>query len=169
MKSTPAIVYISLIFILFSCENENGSQNLPELSVNLVHHSPCKGSKSTYQIADIPSSQSCLEYSYDAANKVLRLKHINAGFNCCPDSLYCHVAFNQDTIIISEFEESALCNCDCLFDLEFEVSGVEMQPCQLKLIEPYASDQDKIVFGINLIIDQEGTFCVFRTQYPWNI
>ncbi len=169
MRYKTAIVLLSTIFISVSCEKESGNRESTELSGRLISNTACKSLKSANQLAGMTSNQSCLEYSYDAANKVLKLKHINAGFNCCPDSLYCYVTLSKDTILISEFEESALCNCCCLFDLDIEVTGVEMRHYQLKLVEPYVVNQDEIVFGMNLLINQEGSFCVNRTQYPWGI
>jgi hypothetical protein len=97
------------------------------------------------------------------------LKHINAGFNCCPDSLSCDVALHGDTIIISEFEKSSLCHCNCLFDVDIEVNNIQKQNYQIRLIEPYAGKQAGIIFGMNLLTEQEGSFCVSRTQYPWGI
>jgi hypothetical protein len=170
MKKALDEAFILLLSLLvFACEHDNINKELSGLSGKLISHSTCKSIKSAGLDAETPTNQSCVEYSFDASNSRLSLKHINAGFNCCPDSIYCHVSLSHDTIIISESEESSLCNCNCLFDLEIEVSGVEAQEYQIKFIEPYAADQEKMAFGLNLLMDHAGSYCVTRTQYPWGI
>jgi hypothetical protein len=102
-------------------------------------------------------------------SKILIFKHINAGFNCCPEGFYCNVSLKNDTIVIEEFENSSLCDCNCLFDLDIEVKGVETKTYQIKFIEPYCGDQAKLEFPVNLAVLKDGIFCVTRTRYPWGI
>jgi hypothetical protein len=56
----------------------------------------------------------------------LTLKHVDAGFSCCPDSLYCNIGLKGDTILIQEFEKTAVCKCNCLYDLDIEINGVDI-------------------------------------------
>jgi hypothetical protein len=172
MKTTTNTIVIFLFAGLFiiSCENEKtGSQQL-KITGNLVNNSACKNElKSNSGLFDTPDSLSCIEYSFDDLNNKLTIKHINAGFNCCPDSLYCNVSLSNDTVIIEEFEASALCNCDCLYDLDMELDGVIPQKYHIRFIEPYAQDQEKLIFDIDLTKVKEESFCVTRKGYPWGM
>jgi len=112
---------------------------------------------------------SCSEYLFDKENNKLTLKHINAGFNCCPDSLYCIVELKSDTILIQEFEKSAPCRCNCLYDLDIEIGSVDLKKYQIKFIEPYVADHNELLFEIDLTKNSTGSYCVTRKQYPWGV
>lgn len=71
--------------------------------------------------------------------------------------------------MIQEYEKVADCKCECLYDLEIEVNGVDFKKYQIKFIEPYALEQDKLDFEVDLTKDSNGTYCVTRKQYPWGI
>lgn len=160
------LAVFALAFLTISCEKEKNKQLA--LTGQLVNHSACKnGLKSTNERANTPDTLTCIDYSFDASNKLLSIKHINAGFNCCPDSMYCNVKISNDTIIVQEYEKSSLCNCNCLFDLDIEINGVDSKTYQIKFIEPYSGDQEKIVFEADLGKDKSGSFCATRKQYPW--
>ena len=152
--------------LLFSCEEEKEKQLV--LAGTLINNTNCKDNfKSAPGNKITADSLSCIDYSY---NKIkLTIKHINAGFNCCPEKLYCNISLVSDTIIIQEFEKSALCDCNCLYDLDIEISGVETKKYILKLIEPYCGNQEKLIFEIDLTRETEGLYCVTRKQYPWGI
>jgi hypothetical protein len=137
-----------------------------ELNGKLVNHSSCKFDKSAgNQTGEY--NYSAASYSYQPLNKKLKVTHYNAGFNCCPDSIYCEVNLINDTIHVIEYEESAQCNCDCLFDLNIEVSGVEAKSYFVKFTEPYLGDQTKLEFSVNFASDTTGLYSVTRTSYPW--
>jgi len=110
-----------------------------------------------------------VDYSFNANTNTLTITHINAGFNCCPDSLYCKISKNIDTIIIQEFEKIPQCNCNCLYDLDIEINGVESKKYQIKFVEPYVGEQGKLEFEIDLKNNEIGSYCVTRKQYPWGI
>ena len=164
------IVYLVLsgfivMFLVLFCENDNHNQNI---TGGLVKNSACK-SKSEVSNTGIPSDQSCITYAFEKSTGKLSVKHINAAFNCCPGDLTCTVKLSGDTIIIQESEEKAMCNCDCLFDLDIEATGVTSGKYQVKFVEPYSGNQEKIVFEIDLVNKPEGTFCATRNKYPWGI
>lgn len=158
-------------FISFSlqrCDKEDPIQSI--LTGKLTSHSDCKsGRKSAETTKGIPDTLSCVNYSYDSLSNKLTLKHINAGFNCCPEKLYCEVTASKDTIIISEFETSSLCDCDCLYDLEFVLSGVDEKSYYIRFVEPYCGDQEKLIFDADLSENKTGSFCVKRNRYPWGL
>ncbi len=169
MKSTiHSILAASILTILvYSCEKDNTKQST--LTGKLISNSDCKSSKSANLKTDTPDSLTCIDYTFDASSNKLSITHINAGFNCCHDSLYCKISISGDTIIIQELEKTSLCNCDCLYDLNIEINGVEAKKYQVKFIEPYSGEQEKIVMGLDLTKDKEGSYCVTRKEYPWGI
>lgn len=164
-----SILTVVAIIILFAgCENEKENAEQLVLSGKIVSHSDCKNDKSD-SVLLISDSSSCADFSFDATTNRLYIKHINAGFNCCPDSLYCTVKVSNDTIIIQEFENEQLCNCSCLYDLDIEIEGVGSQKYQIKFIEPYCGNQEQIIFGVDFSVQKQGLYCVTRNQYPWGI
>lgn len=167
MKTKLSYLVLALMagILLYQCEKENQTET--SLEGVLVKHSACKSSvKSAETTAD---TLSCLQYHYDVENHKLTVKHINAGFNCCPGELYCSFSMISDTIVIKELEKSPLCNCNCLFDLDMEITGVDARKYQVKVVEPYAEELEKLVFEVNLAQESEGSFCVTRKTYPWGV
>ena len=71
--------------------------------------------------------------------------------------------------MIEEKEEAAQCDCNCLYDLEIEIEGVEEQSYQINVFEPYALDQAKLSFSIDLKSEPSGSFSVIRKIYPWGL
>jgi len=164
MKPVIALIAISLLFA--GCWDDNGNNN-SNIEGKVLNYSACGGFKSARISKNTPDSLSCVEYIFDAANKKLDISHYNSGFNCCPDSLYCKVSVNGDTIIISEFEKKVGCKCNCLYDMEIEVTGVTAKKYTIRMVEPYAGSQQKIIFLTDLANEKEGSFCAVRKQYPW--
>ena len=162
------LIAFLLLLTLCSCKPESENPKELNLSANFLTNNPeCNHLKSAEIIRSTPNSQSCIEYYFDQSTKILLIKHLNAGFNCCPEKLWCTVAYRNDSIIIQEFEKHMGCKCNCLYDLDLEVLGVEPGNYQLRMIEPYAGNQDKIRFELDLLTQKRGTFCVTRKQYPW--
>lgn len=166
------VVYLVLI-VIFCLNPITGCIVDPEpgTEVNLtaiLHGDPqCKGIRSADFTDGTPNTQSCVEFTYNQTLNTLVLKHINAGFNCCPDSLSCTAVFRNDTIFVQEFEKNMGCKCNCLYDLEMELGGVEPGKYLLKLIEPYAQNQEPLCFEVNLVNQNHGSYCVSRLIYPW--
>jgi len=162
--------YLSILFlliVLYSCDKDNHESS--DISGSLENYSECKNNLKSTNATDVLSNMSCIEYSYNSLSESLKLKHINAGFNCCPEKLYCTVTTNADTVIINEHEQAALCRCNCLYDLEIKIIGVNPKKYVIKFIEPYSGNSKKIVFNVDLTAEQEGIFCVVRSNYPWGI
>jgi len=159
--------------LFYSCEelfNSNADESAIPVTGEVVDKSSCKyGLKMTSGIYEVPDSISVVEYEYDISEHILYLTHINAGFNCCPDSLYCLVKNARDTIKIEEFEKNASCRCNCLYDLDIEIEGVLPRIYFLAFIEPYAVNMDSIGFGVNLAENSKGSFSVIRKNYPWGM
>lgn len=174
MKNFIYSLFTALLIglVIYSCEENkdkgDGDAKKSVITGQLVSNSPCKDDlflKS--QIVVAPDSISRVEYSFDNNTNKLIMKHINAGFNCCPDSLYCKIELKGDTILIQEFEKEAGCKCNCLYDMDIEINGVGMNQYQVKFVEPYAGEMDKIEFEIDLANAANGSFSVIRKRYPW--
>ena len=166
------IFKISILFfigaLVLGCEKEEKPP--AEISGQLINNTQCKDFfKSASEGNITPDTLSCIEYTFNQTDSILTLKHINAGFNCCPEVLSCEVTASGDTLIIEEFEKSALCYCDCLYDLDIIINGVVEGSYHIKMVEPYALDKEELFFEIDLKEDKSGSFCVVRTQYPWGI
>ena len=166
------IIYSILFFatigsIVFSCNNREETTDPSGISGSLTNHSDCKNLKPGDLKSDIADTMSCVNYAYNGSNHELAMKHVNAGFNCCPGKLYCTVNTINDTIIIREYETEQLCNCNCLFDLEFKLQDVVKGKYRVKFVEPYAGDQPELLFEMDLNSFSEGEFCVVRKLYPW--
>jgi hypothetical protein len=156
--------FLFVTSFIISCENEE-----QVLTGKITASSGCKSTKTSGDANDTPGNQSCAYYKYNRSDKKLLIEHINAGFNCCPEKLSCYVAMNSDTLTIWEYEKAALCNCNCLFDLDIEISGILSKKYQVKFVEPYSGNQEKIIFEADLGKNPEGSFCVIRKQYPWGL
>jgi len=75
------LIVILIICQIPSCQKEKVN---PDLTGEVVNNSDCKTFKSASLTADVPDNQSCVAWTYDHSSDKLSLKHINAGFNCCP-------------------------------------------------------------------------------------
>jgi hypothetical protein len=156
--------------VIISCEKNDGNDKQFIISGQLISNSTCKNDlKSSLQVVETSDSLSCVEFTFDNEKNKLTLKHINAGFNCCPDSLYCKIELKGDTILIQEFEKTAQCHCNCLYDLDINIHGVESKKYQIKFVEPYVSEQNKLIFEIDLTKESNGKNCVTRKLYPWGM
>lgn len=113
------------------------------------------------------SDVECLEYEYDGRS-VLRLKHVNAGFNCCPGTISADIEIASGRIFIRESESSSLCDCNCLFDLDYEVVLLAPGLYRIEVVGPYQPSGDPpLEFLADLTGPSSGSFCVKRSRYPW--
>lgn len=167
MKIHAVYLMVALTIIFLAGCNHEKAPVTSGITGSVTDHSDCK----QFQAANLnftePDTFSCVQYSYDPANFKLSMQHINAGFNCCPEEIYCEIHTSNDTIIIQEFEKEQACNCLCLFDLDIEVNNVDQNKYVLKFVEPYAEGQEELIFGIDLTSGNEGEYCVIRKGYPW--
>jgi len=162
------ILHSILVFVLILASCENGNQEPLDFSGKVISRSDCKHNvRSATVTAAIADSITCVEYAFDASTNKLILKHINAAFNCCMDSLYCHASLKSDTIQVEEIENGLPCKCNCLYDLTIELNGVEAKKYYVRFIEPLIGEQTELVFKIDLSKDTVGSYGMTRKQYPW--
>ncbi len=135
-----------------------------------VIFSDCKTFQKASSPDSTPPNQTCIEYQYDGQS-VLSINHINAGFNCCPDELAAIISIEGNVITIEEVEYlySGGCDCLCLFNLDYEITGLPPGEYTVIVIEPYRHpDDEPLEFTINLSSSpSSGSHCVYRSYYPW--
>ena len=166
---TLVIMFVAII-LLASCNNLNNTTAPVSGSIKarLLDYSDCKTNIINDQIFVLDSSnQDCIEYNYNI-DKVLKLKHYNAAFNCCPAKITADIKITENIITITEHEQSQGCKCNCLYDLSYELKNVPNGKYKIIINEPYKleSEQDLEV-EINLIPLMTGDSCVKRNHYPW--
>ena len=170
MKSSiysVTVITIMIVTTIFGCKKDD-SKNSLVFGGKLISKSECK-SNFKMIVAPTPDTLSCVDYYFDKSTNKLFLNHINAAFNCCPDSVYCNISLENNTIVVREYESASPCDCDCIYDLNIEVNGIETKSYQIKFIEPYAESEDEILFNIDLESELSGSYCVVRKGYPWGM
>jgi hypothetical protein len=128
----------------------------------LINHTDCKESFDD----DSPKNFDCIEYDYNDEDLLL-LKHVNAGFNCCPE-ITANISIIENKIIIKEIELSGDCDCICLFDVYYRIEDLSPGEYTISVEEPYIrDDEENLEFSVSLSSPISGNFCVERYHYPW--
>ena len=169
MNRTPVLCLLAgalavvLALLAEGCSSPSG----PDPVGRLVARTDCKSFGAPGAAAASPSSRECVEYDYDGRGR-LKLKHVNAGFNCCPGTISATVEVSNGDILIKERESSSLCDCDCLYDVDYEIAGLAGGTWRISVIGPYQPDGDPpLEFLVDLSQASSGSYCVERTRYPW--
>ena len=159
-------------FILLLCV---GCRNLPvvipipegEPEGYTVSNTGCKIIMSMPFDDQYPSNFDVIKYIYQ--NNTLHLKHINTAFNCCPDSVGGYISIDENIIEINEFELGPVCDCICLFDVEYQISNLDEDKINLNVIQLYLGDETKVHnITISLADSTEGIHKIDRgNHYPW--
>jgi hypothetical protein len=106
-------------------------------------------------------SLECMEYSFEGGT--LKLRHVNAGFNCC-GAKSAQVTVADGEIRIVESEEQNPCDCECLFDLDMEVVNLPAGTYRI-LVTGSLGGLD---FVVDLAAQPSGSYCEKRDRYPWH-
>jgi len=107
-------VNISDLVFLVNFLFKGGPEPCSEPCGSMVSYTGCLKSVDT-----IESNWDCIEYEYNGGN-LLTLKHVNAGFNCCP-VIGVDISVEDNLIMIVEsetYDSLGPCYCLCLFDLD---------------------------------------------------
>ncbi|UCG50442.1 MAG: hypothetical protein JSW58_09510 [Candidatus Latescibacterota bacterium] len=135
-------------------------------AIQLVDIGECKNFSTGIPRVSAPSDQDCIEFWY-VGGSVLNLRHVNAGFNCCP-VVDVDIRVEGDVITIEEIEIEGMCACLCLFDVNYEIQNLAPGVYHLVVIEPYLPTGDPVLeFDMDLTSEPTGRHCVPRSQYPW--
>ncbi|MBN2381340.1 hypothetical protein JXQ70_00520 [bacterium] len=164
------LVYMQVLIVLaflMACNQSDTSESASELFVQL-NHGDCKEFGADDQAASAgPSNhQDCLEIQ--ANGNVLQLRHLNAGFNCCPAQINAEVTLEGPILTISESESEQGCHCLCLYDLDYTIQGLGPGIYTVRVVEPYLEPGDSV---LECQFDMDGSSstscCVDRHHYPW--
>lgn len=139
----------------------------PEAS--LVGTSECKSYQLGKSTAYVSPDSECVAYEYDGLN-ILRLTHINTGFNCCPEPIFAEILIEPGLITIDEFEGMELggCDCLCLFDVDYEIINLPPGEYTIRINGLYLlPGEEPIEFTVDLAANPSGQYCVYRGHYPW--
>ncbi len=161
------IVLFAILLVFTGCKTNNESESI--VSGEVISNSDCKSLKTSNSVLDISDTLSCINYEFNISSNSLFIKHINSGFNCCPENIYCEVEFINDTIIVKEYGKDAACGCLCLFDVDITIKGLQAKTYIIKFVETYCGNQDKLIFELDLSARASGDFCVTRKNYPWGV
>jgi len=153
-----------IIALSAGCESENANpsnnqnnQNNQQPTLVSYDHSECKGAAKTMDSAALQGFE-CVAWSYDGAG-ALALHHVNARFNCCPDDtlgLTGEVAFEGNTITLTESDNGGNCRCECPYDLSYELRNVAPGAYQV-VVAPFEAP-----LALELAGAGEGAFCIDR-------
>ncbi len=156
-----------LALVMSGCQDSG--ENPDQATGRLLRTDGCKSfSQDGAAGLAVASSEDCLEYRFDGS--VLRLKHVNACFNCCPGEVRADVRVSGRGITITESEQMAGCYCQCLFDLDLEVDNLPPGSYLIQVIEPYVPEgEEPLTFAVQLEAGAAGRFCVERATYPWDV
>jgi len=155
-----------LIILLSSC-NENGLFN--RKNIISITHSACKTFYRSANLDTVERTKDMIEYFYDTSTRILKIKHYNAAFNCCPGKIHGEIVSDSFNIIITEIEKANNpCDCSCLYDLEYQIDNLAPGQYSLQIIEPYLTAPDEALkFIIDLKNTTYDTLSKLRTNYPW--
>jgi len=134
----------------------------------LTSFSECKSLTKDVTSPEVSSDLDCISYIY-GNDSVLYLRHINAGFNCCPDSFTATFAISEANIVIDEMEVVSMpCLCLCLFDLDYRINGLPPGVYTLRVNEPYLWEGgEPLEFTLDLTPYSSDFLCITRENYPW--
>lgn len=167
MLCSACLATIVLACLAGSCASPSG----PGAAGQLVGRTDCKdfGASGLGAATAPTSSQECVDYDYDGRGG-LKLKHVNAGFNCCPGTISATIDISGGSVRINERESSSLCDCDCLYDLDYEIAALAPGLYRISVVGPYQPEGDPpLEFFADLTHASSGSHCVERTRYPWGL
>lgn len=135
-------------------------------SYRLINVEGCLEITDSIEDSDITTKEECLRYNYNEADQILLLNHIHAGFNCCvyPTG---DINIEGNTIkIIESFTGDDICDCECLFNLDYEVINLVPGVYTFTVNNVYNLPEE-LTFTVDLSSENEGVYCITRDQYPW--
>jgi len=162
-----------VVLVLAVCFITKGCKNCTDIEADpvgeLLASTNCKHTQS--QLNDIRAgnliADDCVSFSYDG-DGTLMIKHINAGFNCCPGRITAEIEINENRITIVEKESESGCHCLCLYDLDYKIENLPPGEYIFQIVEPYISAEDApIEITLKLKSAIPWDYCFPRKNYPW--
>ena len=169
-KAHRLVTAFALLCFTSSCGDSDkpGGHGQTDSLGRLTGYSDCKSGGLATSLTGRPTGEDCIEYDHDSVSTLL-LTHVNAGFNCCPDSLTAEIRITEDSIIISETELlTNPCDCLCLFDLDYEITNLPPGTYTIRVNELNLQEGDEILeFTVDLSASPSDEHCLSRNHYPW--
>jgi hypothetical protein len=161
----PLAIIVSFVAaLLFSgCTNETQPTSSSP-TIKIVDSSVCLN-----HVAEIVPNKDkdCFEYEY--LNGILKIKHLNAPFNCCPGEFLADISVENGVITITENSAEDACSCYCIFNLDYEIQGIVPGNYTIRFIEHLQFDGDEpLEAQVSLTPGAKGDYCVLRGHYPWS-
>jgi len=152
-----------IIVFLGCCSPYEKQETSSDIFVHLTY-GDCKEFSAEQSVA--VAHQDCVEV-FAGLNEV-RIKHVNAAFNCCPGTINAYVRLENQVILVHESETEAGCDCQCLYDLNYSLQGLKPGTYSLVVVGPYTQDNDRnLECEINLPQDTTAHNCLDRHYSPW--
>jgi hypothetical protein len=134
---------------------------------SLIGQTGCKYMKDS-PTDTLPPNQDCLIYTYDGQDR-LTITHANTCFNCCILNTTAAFSYAGNMVTIDEGEvlEEGGCDCQCLYDVEYEITGLPPGEYTFVVNGMYLGSNMPIEVTLDLTTAGSGQMCVTRTGYPW--
>lgn len=177
---TVLTVILFAILLAHGCSDEITPpvDDVPtHISGNLVHCTECKDN--IYGLGTgSPVTPDCVTWDWDGSD-TLRIVHVNAALNCCPGTIAGIIRPVYDSpgdesrfvgLEITEVEgdDAPMCHCLCLYDLSYEISGIEGGTLRIRFLEKYIADgAEPLEVTVDLGAEPSGSHCIQRYTYPW--
>jgi hypothetical protein len=124
-------VYFLILLVLLllkapGCKSSVIENSNPEGT--LLNYAGCKGeTASTFQQQGKGSinqgeAPECIVFEYNGS--ILKLTHVNAWLNCCPELITAVLQIQDQSISITEEEAVLGCFCDCYYDIDYQISNL---------------------------------------------
>lgn len=165
----PVWICLLVIPIMVGCgdDPENPSPE-PGPVGQLVDATECKNKDRSDDPPVLPADRGFLFWSYDLDSGLLRIEHVNAALNCCPEYT-ATVTIVGNRLMITETEIQGMCHCLCLYDFAFEVTGLPVGVYEITVDEECLDPKDPLLEGfIDLTQAEFGTIQAIRGHYPWD-
>jgi hypothetical protein len=163
-RTLPLLALVVPALLASGCSEENPAGADDAYGV-LLESVGCKTAEGNMD-AQLASGEECLEWALHAG--VLSMKHVDAAFNCCPESLSAEVLIDGSLITVIEdedFDGGSPCDCICLFDLHIAVYDLAPGVYTISLSGPYSPEP--LDTTIDLAAQPTGRYCEDRESYPW--
>ncbi len=157
-------LYIIMILFLFLIRCDRTDTTAPGFPDGRM--TAASGCKQTSINVDPKATQECIRFTFER-NTILEIQHINSGMNCCSGSVFATVRIDGDSIVIREYEgtDAMPCDCLCLYDFDYEITGLEKTEYILNIQCPLAEPFECRLDLKNL---RTGLLCIDRNRYPWS-
>ncbi len=166
----PVAVCLLAIPIMSGC-SDDPEEPAPEPGPvgQLVDVTGCNDQAHDEDPPVLPTDRGFLFWSYEVNTGLLRVEHVNAGLNCCPE-FTATITIAGEQLMITETETQGLCRCLCLYDFAFEVTKLPVGLYEITVNEEYLEPGDPLLEGvIDLTQAEFGTIQAIRDHEPWDM